>query len=162
MGDSSSSVLAAPGPLGRGVQLEVPLGQHGRAAAVVPPRERPQPGRELQQAERLDQVVVRAGVQAADPVADLVAGGEHQHGHPDTGLPQPAAQLEAVEAGQHDVQDDRRIGILGRHPQAVRAVAGDVNGMALLLERALDQARHPHLVLDHQHPHASEATQSQM
>lgn len=29
----------------------------------------------------------------------------------------------------------------------------------LLLGRALDQSRHPHLVLDHQHPHAGEATQ---
>jgi hypothetical protein len=34
--------------------------------------------------------------------------------------------------------------------------------MALFLQRALDQARHPHLVLDHQHAHGHEATQRQM
>ena len=56
-----------PGLFGGGIQLEVPFGQHDRTAAVVPPGEGPQPGRELQQAERLDQVIVRAGVKARGP-----------------------------------------------------------------------------------------------
>ena len=103
-----------------------------------------------------------ASVQATHPVTNLVTRGEHEHRRPYACLAQPLAQLEAVETGQHDVQDDGRIGVLRRQPQAVRPGPGDVHGVAFLLERALEQPRHPHLVLDYQHPHTAEATQRQM
>src|SRR6266511_1313240 len=37
-----------------------------------------------------------AGVEAADAIADLAAGGEHEHGRPAAALAQGAADLEAV------------------------------------------------------------------
>ena len=45
-------------------------------------RSRAQPGVQLFERERLDEVVVRAGVEARDPVADGVARGQHQDGRP--------------------------------------------------------------------------------
>ena len=42
-----------------------------------------------------------------------------------------------------------------RHPEGVLAAARDIRGQSLLDETAPDQARHPQLVLDDQHPHGS-------
>jgi len=58
-------------------QAEVSLGQDHRPGPPVPPRQRTQPRGQLEQAERLDQVVVRPGVEPADPVADAVPGRQH-------------------------------------------------------------------------------------
>ena len=49
-----------------------------------------------------------------------------------TRLPQPQAQLESVPSRQHDVEDDRPVGILRSQPQAPRAVGGDVHRVAFL------------------------------
>ena len=68
--------------------------------------ERPQPGHDLLEAERLGDVVVAAGRQPGHPVLDGVAGGEEQ----DRDVLAVGAQLrqhgEPVEVGQHDVEDD--------------------------------------------------------
>ena len=141
-------------PLGGRIQLEVALGEDDGPGPVVAAAQRPQPRGQFQQAERLDEIVVRAGVEPAHPVAHAVPRGHHQHRGPDPGLPEPPAKLEPVEAGQHDIQDDRPIGILGRQPQALRAVLRDVDRVALLRQPALEEPGHPNLILDYQHPHA--------
>jgi hypothetical protein len=70
-------------------------------------------------------------------------------------LAEPLAELEPVEAGKHHVEDDCVIGIFGGHPEAVGSGACDVDGMALLLEPALEKACHPGLVLNNQHSHVT-------
>ena len=142
-----------PGALGGRVQAEVTLGQDHRPGPVVPPRQRAQPCGQLEQAERLDQVVVRACVEAPDPVADPVPGRQQQHRDPAARFAQPPAHPDPVQAGQHDVEDDRPVGVLGRQPQALPAVGGDVHRVAFLLQRTFEQPGHPGLVLDHEHSH---------
>ena len=44
-----------------------------------PPQQGVQASSQLAQVERLEQVVVGAGLQAVHPVGDGIAGGEHQH-----------------------------------------------------------------------------------
>ncbi len=149
-----------PGALGRRVQPEVTLGQDHRAGPVVPPGQRAQPRGQLEQAERLDQVVVRARVEPPDPVADPVPGRQHQHRNPDARLAQPPAHTDPVQAGQHDIQHDRPVGVLRRQPQPLQAVRGDVHRVALLLQRALEQPGHPGLVLDHEHSHGPVSSSS--
>ena len=78
---------------------------------------------------------------------------QHQHWRPHPRSPQPAADLEAVQVGQHHVEHDRVIVVRRRHPERVLAAAGDVGREALIDEPAADQACHPQLVLDDQHAH---------
>ena len=74
------------------------------------------PGGQLAAAERLREVVVGADGEADHKVGLRIAGGEHQDGHRAVAL-DASAHLEAVEAGEHQVQDDE-VGVellAGRH-----------------------------------------------
>ena len=64
-------------------------------------------GDELARVERLRQVVVGADLEADDLVDVLVAGGQHQDRHVG-GLADAPADLEPVDVGQHQVEDDQR------------------------------------------------------
>ena len=50
------------------------LGLAGRAS-----NERPQPREQFVQVERFDEVIIRAGIQAAHALANRIARGEHEH-----------------------------------------------------------------------------------
>ena len=115
--------------------------------------ERADPCKELGERERLRDVVVGPHVESPNPVADPVPSGEHQHRAPPSRLAQPPADLEPVEIGQHDVEDDHVIGVLGREPHRLASVTRDVDRVALLLEPALEEARHLRLVLHDEHAH---------
>ena len=65
-----------------------------------------QAGLQLADVERLDEVVVGARVEAVDAVADGVAGGQDQDRHAVAGVAHAAADLEAVDAGEADVEHD--------------------------------------------------------
>ncbi len=101
--------------------------------------------------ERLDEVVVRTGAQAADLLLDLALGGEHDDRHV-RGAALLAADLGrhlvAVELGQHDVEQDqvRRFGA----PQAesLSPITGDDDVVALLLQRVLQQSLDIRVVID--------------
>ena len=73
-----------------------------------------------------------------------------------------AARLEAVDARQHDVEDDRVVLRRLGHPERVLALDRDVGGEPLVAQPAADQARHLDLVLDDQHPHGRESLRAQM
>ena len=89
--------------------VEVADDQHRRRRGLLcagPPHQRAQPGDQLLEGERLGDVVVAAGGQAGDPVLDGVAGGQEHDGYVGVGGAHPAQHLEAVEVGQHHVEDD--------------------------------------------------------
>ena len=74
----------------------------GRAA-----QERAQPREQLLERERLDQVVVGAGVEPGDAVVDLVAGGQHQDRRRVPLAAERAAGLEPVHDRHQHVEHDR-------------------------------------------------------
>ena len=124
---------------GRGARS--PASRTRRALDRAAAAERAQPRDELGERERLDEVVVGAAVEAGDAVLDRVARGEHEHGRPDAVVAQAAADLEAVDAGQHHVEHDRVVVGGARHPQRVLALDGDVGEQPLVAQAAADQAR---------------------
>jgi hypothetical protein len=71
----------------------------------------------------------------------------------DPRLAQPPADLEPVDAGEHQVEDDRVVLDRLRLPQALLAVAGEVDGHPLALEAAPEQPGHLRFVLEDQHAH---------
>ena len=134
-------VVVADLAAARGVR-EVPVGA---------PQQRLDAAHQLAQPERLGQVVVGAQLEADDLVHLLVARGEHEHGRLGAGGAQPAEGLEAVDAGQPDVEHDEVRGELagdGRAPSSPLRREGHL--VALLLEGVLDAARDGVLVLDDQ------------
>ena len=84
----------------------------GAGRALDPPQQHPDPGHELARRERLGHVVVGADAEPDEQVGLVVAGGEHQHRAPG-GRPAAPAHLEAVEAGQHQVEHDE-VRVAGR------------------------------------------------
>ena len=101
--------------------------------------------------ERLDQVVVGAGAQAADLLLDLALGRQHDDrdvaGRAFLG-PDLRRDLVPVELGQHDVEQDQ-VGRLGApQPEALGAVRRDDDLVAFLLQRVLEQALDIRVVID--------------
>jgi hypothetical protein len=133
--------------------VQVTRAQDGRALDRAATRERPQPRGQLGEGEGLGQVVVGAGVQALHPVLHRVTGREHEHRSPDPVGAQAPADLEAVHARQHHVEDDDVV--LGRagHPQRVLALARKVGGQAVGAQAAPDQGGQLQLVFDDQVAH---------
>jgi hypothetical protein len=103
----------------------------------------------LADGEGLRNVVVRSELEAYDLVELVVAGGQHddRHGAPRT---QPATDLEAVELGQHDVEDDEVDVVLIETGKRLLAVTGLHDPEPLALERKGEQLLHRFLVVDEQ------------
>ena len=105
------------------------------------------PRRELARRERLGHVVVRAELEADDPVGLLAAGGEHDHGELGARA-DPAAQLEPVRPRQHHVEHDQ-VGSSRLDERArIVAVACLERRVPLALEVAHDDLADDRLVVD--------------
>src|SRR2546421_2079068 len=146
--------LAGPADAAGGrVQLHVRHGQLGRALGRAPAQQRPQPGQQLRERERLDQVVVGAGVQAADPVTDRIPGGEHQDRYPAAARPQRAAHLYPVHPRHHHVEQHRVVVVVAGAEQRFLAVVGDVDGVPFALQAATQRPDQLDLVVYDQNAH---------
>src|SRR5688572_26135893 len=73
---------------------------------VNPAKEGAHPGNELARAERLRHIVVSTDCEPDLEIGLGVPGGEHEHRHRSVPL-DAAANLEAVEPGQHEVEHDQ-------------------------------------------------------
>ena len=100
--------LVVPGHVpARGVDREPVEAQPllGHDVELGAPQHRANACGELARRERLRHVVVGAELEPDDAVGLLAAGGQHDHGQPGA-LADPAAELEAVRPGKHQVEDD--------------------------------------------------------
>ena len=117
--------------------------------------QRAEVGEQDDEGERLGEEVVGAGVEGLGVVEVAALGREHQDRGPDALGPQVGADLEAVPARQHEVEDDGVVVVLARHPQTLVAVEREVDREAFLLQAVAHRLRQPLLVLDDQDPHAA-------
>ena len=93
--------------VGRRVEHEIGEGQPVvRAAAGSPAQQRPYPGQQLLVRERLDQIVVGAGVEPAHPVGGRVARGEHEHQRVGASARRRSQTARPSRPGQHQVEHD--------------------------------------------------------
>ena len=119
-----------------------------RPLAAPPPQQRLQARGQLGDRERLDEVVVGAGLQAGDAVLDLVARGQHADGHVDAVAAQLAHHADAVEPGHRHVEHDDRRRALRDGGERLQAVRGGGHGEALEAQRALEGLPDGGLVVD--------------
>ena len=104
-----------------------------------------------------DEVVVRAGVEAADHVLDRVARREHQDRRVPAFPAQLGGDLEAVLLRQHDVeQDDVVLVDVGQHGGLV-PVRGDVHHVPLFLQPLLDESGDLPVVLHDENLHGPQS-----
>ena len=88
-----------------GFSFRSPTVERGLAARRPAAQQRPQPRQQLLALERLDQVVVGAGVEALDPGLDRVARGQHQDRDVVVGSRSVLATSIPSSPGQAEVED---------------------------------------------------------
>ncbi len=106
---------------------------------------------EFTRAERLGDVVVRAHLQAEDAVVLVAACRQHDDRH-GAALPQPAADLQAVHAGQHQVEDDQVGPVRGGAGERGRAVPGAVHHVSRAVQVSGDDLGDGRVVVHDQNP----------
>ena len=138
-----------------GGRVELNLSNHhpGRLANLRAALQRPQPGQQFAEVERLDQVVVGARVQAGDPVGGGVPGGQHQHRSADAGPAQPGQHVQARQPGHPPVEHHHLIGIEAQVAGSGLAVGHQVYDVALFPQPAGQDLAEVRVILRDQHPH---------
>jgi hypothetical protein len=91
------------------VALQVADHQPGRQHVRRPALQRTQPREQLVEDERLDQVVVGAGVQAGHPVLRRAFAADHQHRCPGPPAAQLAHHVDARHPGDQPVEHGHRV-----------------------------------------------------
>jgi len=81
-------------------------------------------------------------------------------GRADASWPRADDHFDAIEAGQHQVQDHHIDGRRGRALDRLRTAARRIHLVALLHEPASDQHTHPGVVFDEKNPHAQHSARS--
>src|SRR3954453_17912287 len=135
------------------VDDEVAVADHAaaggvREVAVRAPEQRPDPTEQLAQRERLGDVVVRPELQADHLVEFVAPRGQEQPGCLRARRAQAPQDLEAVDAGKLDVEDDEVGGLGRREGESLLSRPRDADLVTLGLERVLDAPRNGELVFD--------------
>jgi hypothetical protein len=137
----------------RRVERDDADGQHAGAGRRGDGARAPQHGadarHQLAGAERLDDVVVGAELEAGHAVDLVATGGQHDHGGVAGGA-QLAQGVEARAVRQHDVQQHEVGTLVGGDPQPVGDRAGDHGAKALVSQRLGQRGGDGLLVLDHE------------
>src|SRR4051794_33062163 len=130
------------------VEHQVAGAQRRHAAGRPAPKQRAQAREQLLALERLDEVVVRAHVEAGDPRVERVARGQHEDRHVVAAVAQALGDVDAVEARQAEVQDEH----VGEEPvrllERLDPVARELDLVALEAQRALQDLGDLLVVLD--------------
>jgi hypothetical protein len=114
-----------------------------------------QPGQELVELERLDQVVIRTGIKALDPIAQGIASGKHQRRHLKVVESHRSDHLDPGLLGHAPVDDCRGVVVQAQQVEGVSGVLGGVDYVPILAEAPDEQVTDQSLVLGHQEAHRS-------
>src|SRR5208337_1169065 len=124
--------------------------QPGRARLSAAPHERFDAGAEFANVERLDEIVVAAGLQAADTLVHGRQGADHQNGRRIAFLSQRLDDRQTVCASQHPIDHEDRGPAGAGDPEPFVDVIGYSNGMSCGLEFEAHLLRELRLVLNQQ------------
>jgi len=117
----------------QGVEVVIKIGhlQGATAATLGTPQHGFDTRGQFRQGKRFEQIIVGAGLEALQPVIQLVASGEHDHRCVAAGVfTQAFAQGVAIDARQHDVEHDQVVVLGGGQVQARQTVLRTVHGVA--------------------------------
>ena len=147
-------LAAAPNGAGDEIHFEIARLQHGRRRSERrAARERVEPRHQLLEGERLDEIVVAAGLESVDPVVDAGEVGEEEHRRRHALRPHQRDDAEPVELRQHAVEDDHIETIGGRPLESFATVPRDRRLVPARFEARRDEVGGPLVVLDNQNLH---------
>jgi D-alanyl-D-alanine carboxypeptidase/D-alanyl-D-alanine-endopeptidase (penicillin-binding protein 4) len=144
-----------------GLRLELEVGEAQRlalAGAGAAPQQRPQAREQLLERERLDEVVVGAGVEPAHAIGHGIARGEHEHRRAVAGRTQAPAYLEPVDVRHQHVEHERVGRPVRERVERLAPVGRQLRVIALQAQRAIDGVAHCGLVVDHEDVHVARVT----
>ncbi len=133
----------------RGISPVVP----GAPLPLLAPQQRTDASEELAELEGLGQIVIRAGLEAADAIQRRESSGQHDDGSVIARRAKLCAKLETVQIRKHHIEHDGAVSV-GAH-QKLRGPSRrlrDVNGESVELEIELQARGEMALVLDHEYP----------
>ncbi len=134
------------------VELEVGELEQLRLAHHAAPQQRADAQHQLDERERLDQVIVGTELKPVDAVVDVIARGQEDHRQV-APRAQRAHDFPAVDAGQHHIEHDEVVGMLQRHVQAVRAGTREIHGVAAFAQPLLEVIAGLGVVFDDEDAH---------
>ena len=103
--------------------------------------------------KRLHQIIVRAEIEAFDHVLIRVARGQHQDRRLVLAQAQTPRHFEAVDAGQHQVEQDYVERSGDGEIESIASIVRDGDGVGLLAERLAQQLGHAALIFYDQNLH---------
>jgi hypothetical protein len=151
LGGELELLVAHPGPVRLDVDAHAVRGRRLLGLGRAAPQQGPDAGQQLGEAERLGDVVVGAGVQAHDRVHLVGARGQDEDRH---GVPlgaQPPGHLQAVHAGQPEVEHTQIDAALDAGIQRGGAVLAYLNLVPLPAQGAGQGFRDGRVVLGEQY-----------
>ena len=119
------------------VQLQIVDLQHRLAGPCAAPKHRTNARREFGKGERLGHVVVRAPVQPANPIVELIRAGQQHHGHVGSLGPDAAQYIQAGRAVQIQIKQHHVKRLLRRQSLRFAACRCDLYRELLLPEPLL-------------------------
>jgi hypothetical protein len=127
--------------MGDRVDAEITGGRHDGGLSVGATGQRVEAGHQDGERERFGEVVIGAGVERLCLVEVTILGGEHEHRGPDLHGPKFGTDLEAVLLGQHEVEHEQVVTVLGRQPQPLDTIEGELDGEPVGFESTLHERR---------------------
>src|SRR5215813_3625881 len=128
-----------------------------RVTAGAAAQQRADARRELAEVEGLDEVVVRAGVEARDAVGHRVARGEDQHRDREPALALAAQQREAVAPREPEVEQQQLEGLAAEHRFGGARLVHPVDREALALQARAQRLADHRVVLYQQQSHGAQS-----
>ncbi len=122
-------------------------------ALVISAAERLDPGQQLFKSKRLYQVIVRASLKSGDSIFHCVFSSENENVRGVLPGAESAQEAQAVEPGQHEIQDDGVVFIRLSQPESFVAIPGDIHRVARLTQTAADRSLESRRVFDQQQMH---------
>ena len=133
------------------IQVQVAALQLGAVVAlrgVGAPQQGAHTRQQLAQAKGLHHIIIRAALQPHDAVQLCAARSEHDDGHFGA-APQHAADGDAVQAGEHQVQQQQVRQLLARQVQAFNTIAGFQHLKSLRAQVEHQHFAHSGLIFDY-------------
>lgn len=115
-------------------------------------------GQEFSEEKGFDQIIIRPFVQRRHPLVGALFGAENQQWRVDPVLPQSAQKADAVELGQHDVDDGGIEGLVEREVEAALPVLGMGDDKAGLPEPLRHEGSDFQIVFDQEKAHGVPCT----
>lgn len=100
-----------------------------RIGELRPPCQGAEPCRQLAQGERLDDIIVGARLQPLDTVVDFTHGREQDSRRSDPRRPERLEDTETIHAGDHPIEDQRRMRSIGTDDDSVASGRATIDDM---------------------------------